>query len=268
MSAREQPIAGSNGPRPNSSKGVPESGVRTVEVTNTPHDFAGLVTQLAKTAGWDISRLLFRGHPREEYQLLPGLYRRPWASMEADIYKEVRQRIPYAENRPQESSWEFLSRMQHHGIPTRLLDWTDSFAVALFFALRARHETPCVWVLDPIGLNREATGKAKLYDLPCPELPEYRSAFVDSHLWSHPLPITVRSSWSHDRIRSQRGYFTVHGNRNDALEKSCPAHVARIVIRPGGVTAAENFLKIAGVDEAAIFPDFDGVARWISWKYG
>ena len=68
----------------------------------------------------------------------------------------------WPEGYPQ-TDWEHLFAMQHFGVPTRLLDWSEGAMMATFFA--ADHDStrcecgrgackPTLWVLDPIGLNR------------------------------------------------------------------------------------------------------------------
>ncbi|EKF9639286.1 FRG domain-containing protein [Vibrio cholerae] len=77
---------------------------------------------------------LFRGHANKEFELLPSIYRRQqWFSNEDKIIREIIMRCP-SEFSSMTSSFEKLVKMQHYGLPTRLLDVTENPLVALYFA--------------------------------------------------------------------------------------------------------------------------------------
>src|SRR5262245_21675510 len=74
----------------------------------------------------------FRGCARESYSLLPSLFRfASGVDAERQLHEEFRAFLP------QISGWSTLFHMQHHFVPTRLLDWTANFNTALYFALNA-----------------------------------------------------------------------------------------------------------------------------------
>ena len=210
----------------------------------------------------------YRGSPAQDHQLLPSLFRvRRKKYAECNVFYDF---FSYAKpllNTQALSPIETLFEMRHAGIPTRLLDWTTTFAVALYFAVGGKCETPCIWVLDPGELNFRAIGYDLLVQSDAVEYDhESSSVKYDGKVLEYPLAIfpTMQSS----RIFAQKGHFTIHGILEEEIEKLCPGCVTRLPIPLDLLGDARRFLQLSGINEYSVFPDIDGLARLLIKEHG
>ncbi len=119
-------------------------------------EFAQIILDIKDSWFPDTSypEIWYRGVKDAELDLLPGAYFRPDCD-EMSLVLHFRSLSPSLLPREPLDDWEWYYLMQHYGIPTRLLDWTESPLAALYFALEedAIGRSPCVWVMDPYSLN-------------------------------------------------------------------------------------------------------------------
>jgi hypothetical protein len=232
----------------------------------------------------------FRGHTNKHHKLQPGLFR----SVENDVeeipddlweaeystFYEFRARAKEV-HQGNLSDWDILFYMQHHGCKTRLLDWTENFGVALYFALmgnRGADFSPTIWMMNPYALNEKFQEARDLYspeflniwDEDDDEEKSYSDILTEDRYFWWDEPIAIYPIRRVDRLTTQGGYFTIHGNNIrpiDDLVDDNSNLLRKIVLPPEAVKDAEDFLAMSGINDFTMFPDLDGLAQYLNRKY-
>jgi hypothetical protein len=251
------------------------------------------VCTVLKTGDHFYGDMWFRGVKSEEHALVPSLYRsknKLLREREGDLINEFfLYSKPLLKTVPA-NGYEWCSLMQHHGLPTRLLDWSQSCLIALYFALAYWNEeevtVPCVWVLDGEELNKESAGEAcgiipttdRCYpwlhkelhiDLPKRRIKNLKSGGAKAGK----LPIAIYLSHANERVTAQRGAFTLHGSDDRCLtDVAADFRLKKLKkIRVTGIKRNKDRdqilreLYLAGITQFTIFPDLDGLAKSIVW---
>jgi hypothetical protein len=188
---------------------------------------------------------LCRGVEDSSFDLTPSLFRPP-TPRNADLdesnmmwvfkthAKAHLQLIP-------ESDLEWLAIARHHGLPTRLLDWSLSPLVATFFSVSKSPDTDgAVYIYDILLFSKvEGINIKELDDI---------IAFFPSHATK--------------RVTAQSGMFTVHPTSKKTLVNDT---IKKIIIPKDLKKSFLDKLLKFGIHEATLFPDLDGLTKYIKY---
>jgi len=230
-----------------------------------------------KDADWYLQPW-FRGHGNAEWALEPGWYRTSTSSQgigfdyysEATLLEKFKLRAPTYLERLPTNDWEWLFVMQHYGLWTRLLDWTESSLTALYFAIRDnRGDTDAaVWVMNPWWLNRQTFRDYVLFPADHKRA-NHHAPLQPGQTLKGKLPLAITPVHASSRIAAQRGVFTIHGTQKGALDSLAkrtgkqPTYLEPIIIPKASIATMSRELSIAGISESLIFPELTGLCREI-----
>lgn len=214
----------------------------------------------------DPKTIWYRGQSNSDHNLIPSLLRyKNGIEKEQFLFNKFR-RYAHKNFQNLENDWETLFDMQHYHIPTRLIDWSDSFGISLFFAAqisRIDKTDAAIYVLNPIALNQYSK-KKNIIRIPTDEMElPYKDIYWNNKPFEPTAPVAIEPNFKNDRILAQRGNFTVHHNEIDAIEDAYPKAIKKIILPNKALLGAIDFLEIANINEYSVFPDMAGMANYI-----
>lgn len=191
----------------------------------------------------------------------------------------VRYSRPYLPS-PPVNDWELLVAAQHHGLPTRLLDWTYSPLVAAHFAtLKSRPgASPVVWRLDWKRMHRHfklpelALLIEDLEGLFGKGKPFTPGALMAAGRNGHRFACMIEPPSLTPRIVVQSATFTLCSDNWQSFDRFLEEHGLGDVLTKFVVPASEaarfrDQLDLVGIDERRLFPDLDSVAAQMRRYY-
>jgi len=220
--------------------------ISNMALTGAVASFPELFSLLENFRGGD---WVFRGVPDPAFQLVPKIGRRPeLAKAERRLYDMFRREAPSYMSIAPADEWELLAVGQHHGLLTRLLDWSENPLVASYFA--------CDRFFDRDGILFALRAKRRYRETGT-------SPFAIDHVGR------FRPRHTTDRIRVQRGLFTVQPDPTSALGlgKRDGVEVQAITVTKSYKEQLLWDLSRFGVHRSALFPDLDGLATHLNWMF-
>jgi hypothetical protein len=244
----------------------------------------------------------YRGHSRSvEQRLEPGLYRHKKVkkiedllALEISMMAEFeRQSLLHSFQTPTDPARGLILQlfyMQHHGVPTRLLDWTSNPFIALYFALSGAKatdkgtydEAAAVWVLDPYRWNKHSLAELKWGDQGPARIED---TDVQSYLPTKPLKgqqptrmyddaIALIGSANTQRMLAQKGHFTLFGESTEPMERAYDLRgfpnnsLVKLEVPADKISEILSVLLAVGYTDSVAYPDLQGLAMEIRRTHG
>ena len=228
------------------------------------------------------AQLAFRGLSDARYELTSSLMRlgAGYERLEKHLLRNFRK---YAHRAavPSDSNWNWLTLAQHHGLPTRLMDWTFSPYVAMHFAtsnLEAYGVDGVIWAVDYVKVHSSLPERLRHEleqegaDLFTVEMLDRAAPAIDglAQGYDGPSLLFLEPPSIDDRVVNQYALLSVMSGvtaRVDEWLANRPEFYARYVIPAALKWEIRDKLDQANVNERVLFPGLDGLSTWLKRNY-
>ena len=248
------------------------------------------LTELLYAESWQAplgrfrSHFAFRGMTDAAADLTTSLVRLggPFARQEGHLLRNFR-KYAHRDAVPMDSVWNWLSLAQHHGLPTRLLDWSFSPYVAMHFAtqdIEAFGIDGVIVCIDYAAAHQRAPARlrkilrdegadvftAEMLDRAATTLPQLDKLSARGK----PFVVFLEPPSLDDRIVNQSALFSLMSSPTASLDAWVTGHpklVRRIVIPASLKWEVRDKLDQANITERVLFPGLDGLSRLLKRYY-
>jgi len=252
--------------------------VKEITDLNTLQSLIRNVTTLFQEDPW------YRGQPKKDLDLVAPIFR---GNVTSDTYFDERDRISHwlrfarfrCENPPKGDDYPaWLYLMRHHGLKTRLLDWSTSVLIALFYAIEDLDGDGELIMLSPAHMNFRTTGTFGVFKHNSPVIQELSKSpitgaqpiFPDD-ITKKPLkkPISAACFYPEEinlRMFIQQSVFSIHDNNIPIDKLQNPEFFVHRFIIPEEVKP--EFLRFVslscGIRKDRLFPELDTLSETIN----
>jgi hypothetical protein len=217
------------------------------------------------------SDLIFRGQSGD-MPLIPKIGRLKvknklgdFVDTEGLIFREFKRTAYHLTEFNPKNDWDWLALAQHHGLPTRLLDWSYNALAALWFAV----EKPCI--KNNCGVVWILSGDVKDFEIDFDNYSPFSNKYTGNRT-VYDKTMIFRPTIVTKRIIFQSGLFTIHKIENDtkidiSTDPDYNDKLTKIIIPKDYFPIIRKNLNVLGVNRYSIFHDIDACCKHLEWRF-
>ena len=214
----------------------------------------------------------YRGHSNKTWELRPLIFRsnlKCGKRDEMNLIKKFKQDATLLVNPLPANQYEWLFIMRHYGVPTRLLDWTESPLVGMYFTVneyKNKDKDGVLWALSPLDLNKQGGREHDPENLPSfgedDEMSSYKPERYSQETRSEMLPVAFIAPRNTQRMQSQLSVFTIYHRNKIAIDKiDDKSHIWRYTIPSTAKVKIKKELEALNFGKFQLFPELDTVGE-------